>query len=460
MTLLHYAGAALVLFCITALGLYSGSKVRTAADFAAGGGKASSGLVAGTILGTLVGGASTIGTAQLAFTYGLSAWWFSLGGGIACLILGLVYAKPMYESGCSTMPQMVAREYGQKAATTTAILSSLGNFIAIISQILSCVALAASFSALPAPAVTVLVIGMVLAYVIFGGVWGTGIVGVAKIILTAGSIGLCGFAALYWQGGPGAFMEALPRDQYFNLMVRGFSKDIGAAFSMLLGVVSTQTYVQAVVSARSLPVARTGAVVSALLVPLIGAGGIFVGMYMRIHFPDIAPATALPRFVLEFVPPLFAGVVLATLLITAVGTAAGLSLGVSTILCNDIYCVYGNPRATDGRKLRVSRLILAGVLVIAGLISLLNIGSLILEWSYLSMALRGVAGSGILTAALFLRGRFSSGTAITAMLAGVICVIAGQPLFGQVLNPLFPGAVVTVLIFLAGYGRRKAPRSP
>ena len=39
----------------------------------------------GAIIGTLVGGSSTIATAQLAYTFGMSAWWFTLGAGIACL---------------------------------------------------------------------------------------------------------------------------------------------------------------------------------------------------------------------------------------------------------------------------------------------------------------------------------------------------------------------------------------
>ena len=462
MGMLHYAGSILVLLLITALGLYSGSRVKTAGDFVSGGRKAGSGIVAGSIMGTIVGGASTIGTAQLAFTHGLSAWWFTLGGGMACLVLGCVYAKPMHESGCSTMPQMIAREYGQTAATTTAVLTSLGNFISVVSQVLSCAALVASIALLPAGAVTALTVLLMLAYVTFGGVWGTGIVGIAKITLVAVSVGLCGLAALCWQGGIGAFTAVLPPERYFNLVGRGVSKDLGAGVSLILGIVTTQAYIQAIVSAKSLRVARTGAVISAAIIPLIGMAGVLVGLYMRVHFPDIVPATALPLFVLTYVPPLFAGMILATLFITAVGTAAGVSLGLSTILCNDIYCVYGNPAASDARKLLVSRLLLAGILVVAGVISLMNIGSLILEWSILSMALRGVAGFGILTAALFLPGRIPASFALGGVLAGVACTLVGIPLFGHIVNPLFPGVGVSLLVLAAGFvwkrrGQREKP---
>ncbi len=77
---IHLLSMAAVLLLVTAVGIYSGRKIKSAADFATGGRSAGSLLVAATIMGTLVGGASTIGTAQLAFRYGFSAWWFTLGG--------------------------------------------------------------------------------------------------------------------------------------------------------------------------------------------------------------------------------------------------------------------------------------------------------------------------------------------------------------------------------------------
>ena len=46
-------------------------------------GKGGAAVVAGTIMGIMVGGNATIGTAQLAFLYGLDAWWF-------CIELGSV----------------------------------------------------------------------------------------------------------------------------------------------------------------------------------------------------------------------------------------------------------------------------------------------------------------------------------------------------------------------------------
>ena len=71
MTNMTIAGIIAVLTLISCVGVYSGKKVKNGNDFLTGGGKAGPGLVCGAILGSLVGGQSTIGTAQLAFHFGL-----------------------------------------------------------------------------------------------------------------------------------------------------------------------------------------------------------------------------------------------------------------------------------------------------------------------------------------------------------------------------------------------------
>ena len=112
---LHIIGMAITLALVAGVSIYSGRKVKSAADFDVGGKRAGAVEVAAAIMGTLVGGSSTIGTAQLAFDYGMSAWWFTLGAGIACLILALVYAIPLRRSGCSTLVGMI-RKYLQQGA--------------------------------------------------------------------------------------------------------------------------------------------------------------------------------------------------------------------------------------------------------------------------------------------------------------------------------------------------------
>ena len=69
----HLSGALLTLIIMAGVGIHSGRQVKNASDFAIGGGRSSSVMVAGAIIGTLVGGSSTVATSQLAFEYGFSS---------------------------------------------------------------------------------------------------------------------------------------------------------------------------------------------------------------------------------------------------------------------------------------------------------------------------------------------------------------------------------------------------
>lgn len=78
---IHLIGVVLTVGLLLALSWLSGRKVKDAHSFTTGG-TSGSWMVCGAMLGTLAGGQSTIGTAQLAFCYGLSAWWFTIGAGL------------------------------------------------------------------------------------------------------------------------------------------------------------------------------------------------------------------------------------------------------------------------------------------------------------------------------------------------------------------------------------------
>lgn len=78
-TTLHLYSLSLTLFLVALIGIAAARKVKNAADFIIGGHTVGISMVVGTIIGTIIGGAATIGTAQLAFSTGIAALWFTLG---------------------------------------------------------------------------------------------------------------------------------------------------------------------------------------------------------------------------------------------------------------------------------------------------------------------------------------------------------------------------------------------
>ena len=118
-------------------------------------------------MGTLVGGSSTIGTAQLAFQYGLCAWWFTLGAGLACAVLGLGLARRLHESALETAPQYLVSVYGERIGPVASIFSSAGIYLNIIAQGLAAVALLTSMFRISP--VTAPLIGVCLVLTVFSG---------------------------------------------------------------------------------------------------------------------------------------------------------------------------------------------------------------------------------------------------------------------------------------------------
>lgn len=449
----HLIGVFVTLFIIMAIGIYSGKKVKDAADFSSGGHKSSSTLVAGTIIGTLVGGSSTIGTAQLAYTYGISAWWFTIGAGLGCLILGLFYTKPLRNSNCNTIQQVITLEYGSNAGIVTSVLASFGILLNIIAQILAANALLTSMFGLSSVESAIISVIIMSCYVIFGGVLSTGILGAIKLILIYVSVFFGAIMALKLGGGFNEFYTSLDHNQYFNIFSRGIGVDAGAGLSVILGVLSTQTYIQAVLSGKSNEAAKNGALISSFLIPPIGVGGILIGMYMRVNFPFIESSQAFPLFIINNMPPLFGGVILATLLLALVGTGSGMALGFGTIITNDIYKVYFNKNVSSKKELIVTRTVIFISLLISALLTFGNVKSAILKWGFMSMGLRATVLIIPMTGALFFRGRINKNFAILSSILGFVSFLICELFLDINIDSLVVGVLVSGLTGIVGMGK-------
>lgn len=485
LTTTHIVGIIATIAILISISILSGRKVKDARSFATGG-KSGSWMVCGAILGTLVGGQSTIGTAQLAFSFGLSAWWFTLGAALGALLLGLVYARPIRNSGCITLMEIVRQQYGPKAETVGSILFLVGIFISITSQLLSSSALITSLLGLPVLAALAIGAVLIALLVISGGIRSAGASGIVKLVL----LYICSLASgiVVWHIGHGldgihesiesiyaapqlAAMNDLTdaesiHHRYGNLLARGPLKDLGGCLSLMLGVVCTQTYAQAIWSASSTAKARKGAMLCAALIPVIGAACTLVGMYMRGHYVTAAELEALqlhgetlpagigvlenslqafPTFIIAHLPAWLGGIALGALLINILGCGSGLVLGAATIVTRDVLHVdYNNGR----RALRSMRLTIVGILLLGIVASHFMSGAFINDLGYLSLGLRAAALLLPLSFALWLPGRFSSRSVTLSMLAGTATMLLAG-LLGLSPDPMYYGLAASAMVIFA-----------
>jgi SSS family solute:Na+ symporter len=491
-------GMVSVIALIAAVGLWSGRHVKNASDFLTGGGRAGMWLTCGAIQGTLVGSQMTLGTVQLAFNYGISAWWFALGSGLGCLIFGLIYTIPLRHSDCVTQFRLIAREYGMKAESLGSVLSTLGTFVSVLAQIIACTGfLTALFPSLPPAGAAAVTIILMCCYIIFGGAFGAGMGGVAKLILLCLTCASGMAFALYECGGVNELWNAIdaaltgtplgtiqPRvglsaiasgedlsARFMSMTARGAAKDIGSCFSVILGLLSTQIYVQFIESARGDREARRGALLGLLLVPPVGIAGVCVGLFMRGHYITQAEADALiaagmslpelpvlsstiqafPTFIMNHMPPLLGGIALGTLFITVVSGSSGLLLGISAIVVEDLLGTFTNFVNTARKELFASRLTIILTLITATVVAGLMPAQAINDLGFLSMTLRSAVVFLPVTCALWLPGRIAPRAVLTSIalspLAAIVCELISLPV-----EPLYAGIGVSALCCLVGWG--------
>lgn len=452
MTNLPYLITTLItLLIVSSIGISSRKKIFNSKDFNLGGRKFSSTQVAASIIGTLVGGASTIGTAQAAFVSGINGLWFTLGASLGCLFLGIFLSKPLRNAEIQTIPEFMTNYYGSKSRVTSSLISSIAIFIHITGQVLAAIAIITSLFSINENTAVFITILLIISYIFFGGFFGSSLVGSIKTILLYTTLTYAGIFVVNRFGGFNGYVQSFPRDPWFNLFSDGLFNGLAMGFSLVVGVSSTQTYLQAIFSGKNASESRKGAFLSALLIPPIGILSTLIGMFMKVNHPYIMSKQALPLFVLEYLNPLVGGVVIATLIISVVATGAGLTLGISTMISRDIYPYFRKSILKDSEELLINRLSVLIISIFVTLMVFFNLDSLILKWAFLSMTLRGTVIFTPLIFALILKNKTPKNYGYASMIISPSLVILLTIFNITYIDPLYIGLGISTFMFLLGY---------
>ncbi|MBQ2975787.1 MAG: sodium:solute symporter family protein, partial [Phascolarctobacterium sp.] len=121
----------LLLYMVALFGISWYAKKRSEGsneNFVLAGRKMSAPLIAVTIIGLAVGGASTIGVSEHAFRVGLSAGWYTIAWALGAIVMGLFMAKKYREQNITTISELIERHHDNKAVV-------LGVFCQIVIQL-------------------------------------------------------------------------------------------------------------------------------------------------------------------------------------------------------------------------------------------------------------------------------------------------------------------------------------
>ncbi|WP_082334494.1 sodium:solute symporter family protein [Selenomonas sp. GACV-9] len=454
----HLAVMAVTICVVLAGGLYAAKSVHSAEGFSLGGRSAGIPMILGSIAGTCVGGGATVGTAQLAGSVGLSAVWFTIGIGFSLLVMGIIYARPLRYTGLETISQYLVVNYGKGAGRFTSFVTSLGILFSAVASTLPGIGLLTALTGYSYLTSAGLLLVLVILYAFFGGMKTASVGGLLKMIILFVTLFALGITAWHGLLAEPMLLADKPVD-FLSIWRIGTGSILNNVVSVLVGIICTQTYIQAIFSAATPKTAAAGLMIASLVAIPIGVPCALMGIYMQAVHPELPAMMALPAYLLHYASPLMGGAALGGIVLGIIGSIAGLSLGVGTMVARDMLEPLLPIRSEQG-KLMLMRLSVVGAVLVAMYIAIAYKDSQILFWNYLSMALRGCGVFMPLTLAIFKPRALSPAWALASMVLSLGAAIAAGLCYIDS-SPIFIGLGVSMVVVLLGLIRKRLhPRNP
>ena len=295
---------------------------------------------------------------------------------------------------------------------------------------------------------------LVACYVFFGGMKSAGVGGILKMIILFASLFLAGGSAFWAIHTDPAIGAALPDFPWFSLVGNGTGNAASNLLSVFVGIICTQTYIQALFSAKDPQTAAYGAFAAALVAIPVGLPCAMIGMYMHVAEPDVLPLLVLPTYLLHHQPALIGGMAMGGIIISLISSIGGQSLGMGTIISKDILAPLLEIKK-DSTLLKLNRFTVVLIMVIGCVFSIIYKDTQILFWNYLSMGLRGGGIFLPLTLAVF-RPKCVSGKWVVISMATSTLVAIAATILQTPVKPMFLAVAVSFLLLLPGMlGRRE-----
>lgn len=254
-----------------AIGMYAGTRVKNATDFAVAGHSLPLAMVITTTFATWFGAETVMGIPAKFVEGGLNAVIEDPFGASMCLVLvGAFFATRLYRMNLMTIGDFYRDRYGPGVeifCSIAIILSYLGWVAAQIT------ALGLVFSVLSGGAIatsTGMVIGtaLVLAYVLVGGMLAVAWTDFVQMIVLVVGLSLIAYMAADQAGGARQVLALAEARDWFRILPEatphGWVWFIAAAITMMFGSIPQQDVFQRVMSAKDGATARKGAIIGGL----------------------------------------------------------------------------------------------------------------------------------------------------------------------------------------------------
>lgn len=261
----------LYLLATMGIGIYAGTRIKSAADFAVAGHSLPLAMVITTTFATWFGAETVMGIPARFVEGGLNAVIEDPFGASMCLVLvGAFFAAKLYKMSLLTIGDFYRHRFGESVeifCSVAIILSYLGWVAAQIT------ALGLVFSVLSGGEISPpigMAIGttLVLIYVLIGGMLAVAWTDFVQMIVLVIGLSFIATLAADQAGGADKVLALADANDWFRILPENTSAGwlgfIAAAITMMLGSIPQQDVFQRVMSAKNSDAARKGAIIGGL----------------------------------------------------------------------------------------------------------------------------------------------------------------------------------------------------
>lgn len=415
----------------------------------------------GCLTAVILGGASTIGSAQLGYKYGLSGMWlvFMLGFGI--MLLGLFLIKRITNFKVMTISEFLGKRFNAQTQLISALVASIYAMMVTVTQVIG---MGTILNVLIGWNLTISMLvggGVVLFYTILGGMWSVTMTDIVQfLVMTIGIFVFMLPMSISSAGGWSQLSLQLP-NTYFSLSGIGSTQIFHYFLLFGLGMVVAQDIWQRVFTAKTIKIARTGTVFAGIYSLLYGLAISVIGMCAFIVLPNLQDTqNAFASMATETLPVGILGFVLAGVISALMSTASGTLLASSTLITNDILKTYFFKNIKDKQFLILSRTV-TSIIGIATIVFALWIQNVLVALDVAYAVLSGAVFVPVILG--FFWKKATAKAAFYSIIASTITILTGLAIEGiSSTNPILYGiatsVVVMVLVSLVGqYQKQSVP---
>src|ERR1700760_4946929 len=385
----NYVALAIVAAYMAGLGLLTSivqRSVTSAATFTSGttGSGVPAFLVGLMLMSEFIGTSASVGTAQEAYRFGISASWNIIALGAGFLFYAYFLAGKYKASGHNTISAVFAEVYGPRTKIATSLVMIFALQIVAVALYAGGGAILSVLLAVDRTLATVICGVVAVLYVFVGGMRSVVYTNVIHSLMKYAGVGLALYFGLTRVGGLSELQARLPPAMFswtnvgISQIFAWFIAGIGATFS-------TQYVIQAINTVETRQKAQVASFSAAVLLIPFGIATATIGMCSLVLHPGIKSINAFSALIGDMNGPM-AGIVAAGLAASLFGTISAISVSTATLLYKDFYTRFVSAKDDERRSLFFVRAttVIVGLLPIALAIYTPNV----LQITFLAKAIR------------------------------------------------------------------------